>query len=76
MEIIFFNNSEESDVSTETSDSDEDADVVDEVEIRTIYAAIMLAETRGTLVLQPRILSYVENIVGEFTAQTFKSHFR
>ena len=59
-------------VDVSTSESEEESEDVDEVDLKVIYAIIMMWGTRGNLVFKSRILSYVEYyVVGSYSAQTF-----
>lgn len=67
------NDSSSSNSSSSESDclSDEDND-----ELSTIYAILMIGETRGPYLPGEKLTDYVERVVPGYSKQIFKEHFR
>jgi len=61
-----------------SSSSDDESELSDEEEtdISTLYAILMIENTRGVNIPQHKLTDYVERVVPGYSRQQFKEHFR
>lgn len=69
-EDLYFSSSS-SDSSLESSFSSDE-----EIDISTLYAIIMVGQTRGVNVPREKLTDYVERVVPGYSRQQFKERFR
>lgn len=62
-------------ISSSSSSSEEDSSD-EESEMRTLYAILMVNETRGETPQMEKLTDYVERVVPGYSKITFKQHFR
>lgn len=67
---------EDSCYSSSSSDESEFSSDEEEIETSTLYAILMVGNTRGVNIPKERLTDYVERVVPNYSRQQFKEHFR
>lgn len=75
--VIIYSQIDGEDNNDETTSSSSEEDSSDkENQMRTLYAILMVNETRGETLQMEKLIDYVERVVSGYSRITFKEHFR
>lgn len=76
--FCFTNKEEDSCVSSSSNDENNEfsSDDEEEDDMATLYAILMVQNTRGVIIPSEKLSDYVERVVPGYLPQQFKEHFR